>query len=103
MLRTLFAISLGGRPGHAFYRVPRALPAQVGPSQPNIVFIFSDDHAFQAISAYNDPAPADRNPADRPFGPRGNEVRSVRRPEFDLRAQPGVDLDREILASQWVL
>ena len=22
---------------------------------PNIVFIFSDDHAFQAISAYNDP------------------------------------------------
>ena len=23
--------------------------------QPNIVFIFSDDHAYQAISAYNDP------------------------------------------------
>ena len=22
---------------------------------PNIVFIFSDDHAYQAISAYNDP------------------------------------------------
>ena len=26
---------------------------------PNIVFIFSDDHAYQAISAYNDPTPAD--------------------------------------------
>ena len=25
------------------------------PKQPNIVFIFSDDHAYQAISAYNDP------------------------------------------------
>ncbi len=25
------------------------------PRQPNIVFIFSDDHAYQAISAYNDP------------------------------------------------
>lgn len=23
--------------------------------QPNIVFIFSDDHAYQAISAYGDP------------------------------------------------
>src|SRR5258707_9848642 len=23
--------------------------------RPNIVFIFSDDHAYQAISAYNDP------------------------------------------------
>ena len=25
------------------------------PKRPNIVFIFSDDHAYQAISAYNDP------------------------------------------------
>src|SRR5437899_1579729 len=25
------------------------------PSRPNIVFIFSDDHGYQAISAYNDP------------------------------------------------
>jgi arylsulfatase A-like enzyme len=25
------------------------------PARPNIVFIFSDDHAYQAISAYNDP------------------------------------------------
>lgn len=27
----------------------------LGAERPNIVFIFSDDHAFQAISAYNDP------------------------------------------------
>ena len=26
-----------------------------GPKRPNIVFIFSDDHAYQAIGAYNDP------------------------------------------------
>ena len=26
-----------------------------GPKRPNIVFIFSDDHAYQAISAYGDP------------------------------------------------
>lgn len=29
--------------------------AQAPPARPNIVFIFSDDHAYQAISAYNDP------------------------------------------------
>ncbi|MFO0953097.1 MAG: sulfatase-like hydrolase/transferase [Isosphaeraceae bacterium] len=28
--------------------------ASPAPKQPNIVFIFSDDHAYQAISAYND-------------------------------------------------
>ncbi len=30
-------------------------PAPAAPKQPNILFIFSDDHAYQAISAYNDP------------------------------------------------
>jgi len=30
-------------------------PCVAGAKQPNIVFIFSDDHAYQAISAYNDP------------------------------------------------
>ena len=32
-----------------------ALSALGAVSRPNIVFIFSDDHAYQAISAYNDP------------------------------------------------
>src|SRR5665213_4534298 len=27
-------------------------PAQAAESRPNIVFIFSDDHAYQAVSAY---------------------------------------------------
>lgn len=31
-----------------------ACPA-AGPSRPNILFIFSDDHAYQAVSAYGDP------------------------------------------------
>jgi len=29
--------------------------AETTPARPNIVFIFSDDHAYQAISAYGDP------------------------------------------------
>jgi arylsulfatase A-like enzyme len=33
--------------------VPATSAAQ--PQRPNLVFIFSDDHAYQAISAYNDP------------------------------------------------
>jgi arylsulfatase A-like enzyme len=33
----------------------RATAAQSPARRPNIVFFFSDDHAFQAISAYNDP------------------------------------------------
>ena len=33
----------------------RAQPGALGAERPNIVFIFSDDHAFQAVSAYNDP------------------------------------------------
>ncbi len=31
------------------------LASTAAAKQPNIVFIFSDDHAYQAISAYNDP------------------------------------------------
>jgi arylsulfatase A-like enzyme len=31
------------------------LPQSASKKPPNIVFIFSDDHAYQAISAYNDP------------------------------------------------
>ncbi len=30
-------------------------PREPARSRPNILFIFSDDHAFQAVSAYNDP------------------------------------------------
>src|SRR5258708_30727639 len=30
--------------------------------RPNIVFIFSDDHAYQAVSAYNDPRKLNETP-----------------------------------------
>ena len=33
----------------------RPLSQSATKKPPNIVFIFSDDHAYQAISAYNDP------------------------------------------------
>ena len=35
--------------------VRRGVAAEVPSKRPNIVFIFSDDHAYQAISAYGDP------------------------------------------------
>ncbi len=50
--------------------------ARVGPARPNIVFIFSDDHAFQAISAYNDPR------------------RLIETPRIDRLAREGVRFDR---------
>ena len=61
---------------------------------PNIVFIFSDDHAYQAISALQRSAPADRNAAHRSPGQGGDAFRPVRRAELDLRAQPRIGLDR---------
>src|ERR1700712_669129 len=43
----------------AFALVATAMPlpcqAAQGTARPNIGFLFSDDHAYQAISAYNDP------------------------------------------------
>src|SRR5438309_5278146 len=45
-------------------------------SRPNIVFIFSDDHAYQAISAYNDPR------------------KLIDTPNIDRLAKEGVRFDR---------
>src|SRR3982750_131486 len=45
-------------------------------SQPNILFIFSDDHAYQAISAYNDPR------------------KLIETPNIDRRAREGMRFDR---------
>src|SRR5260221_309646 len=36
--------------------------AYTAQKQPNIVFIFSDDHAYQAVSAYNDPRKLNETP-----------------------------------------
>lgn len=46
----LFLVLLAASPALALARSQEATK-----KPPNIVFIFSDDHAFQAISAYNDP------------------------------------------------
>lgn len=39
-----------------------AIAAETGAKRPNIVFIFSDDHGYQAISAYNDPRHLNETP-----------------------------------------
>ena len=76
----------GARPAPARARAD----AQAGPRKPpNIVFIFSDDHAYQAISAYDDPRRLIETPAHRSPGPRRDAVRPLPRAELDLRAQPG--------------
>jgi arylsulfatase A-like enzyme len=57
-------------------------PAQTQPRSgkpPNIVFIFSDDHAYQAISAYNDPR------------------RLLETPHIDRLAREGMRFDRCIV------
>ena len=60
-----------------------AAPASAGPAgnveeRPNIVFIMSDDHAWQAVSAYG-----------RPDGTRVNHT-----PQIDRLAREGVRFDR---------
>ncbi len=42
--------------------LPRTVRAADTPARPNIVFIFSDDHAWQAISAYGDSRPLLQTP-----------------------------------------
>lgn len=41
--------------GFVFMLAVRALATEGSGARPNILFIFSDDHAWQAIGAYNDP------------------------------------------------
>ena len=70
--------------------------ANQAPPRPNIVFIFSDDHAYQAISAYGDPRQADRDAPHRPPGQRGDALRPLPRAQLDLRAQPRHGPDRQV-------
>jgi arylsulfatase A-like enzyme len=53
-----------------------SLTAFAEPKRPNIVFIFSDDHGYQAISAYNDPR------------------KLIQTPNIDRLAQEGMRFDR---------
>ena len=56
-----------------------AAPAIAAEKQPNIVFIFSDDHAYQAISAYNHP------------------LKLLETPNIDRIAKSGMRFDRCIV------
>jgi arylsulfatase A-like enzyme len=67
----LVACGLGGFPPVARAQDPAAVR-----KRPNILFIFSDDHAYQAISAYNDPR------------------RLVETPHIDRLARQGMRFDR---------
>src|SRR6516162_8617749 len=58
---------------------PHGAQGGEGPRRPNIVFIFSDDHAYQAISAYGDPR------------------RLIETPHIDRLATEGMRFDRCIV------
>ena len=65
--------------GPEFHRVqrPRGVRSESAAARrPNILFIFSDDHAFQAISAYNDPR------------------QLIETPQIDRLAREGMRFDR---------
>ncbi len=64
--------------------------------RPNLVFIFSDDHAYQAISAYGDPRKLLDTPQHRPHRAGGRAVRSLPDHQFDLRTQPRRGADRQV-------
>ena len=51
------------------------------PRRPNIVFIFSDDHAYQAISAY------------------GDERKLIQTPNIDRIAKEGMRFDRALVTN----
>ena len=78
-------------------------PREPARPRPNILFIFSDDHAFQADQRLQRPPQADRDASHRSPGPRRNAIRPMRRAELHLRAQPGVGLDRQVFSPQRLL
>jgi arylsulfatase A-like enzyme len=73
-------IACAGAPGLLFLGLTMAVlgaPAQAAePKRPNIILFFSDDHAYQAISAYNDPR------------------KLLHTPNLDRLAQEGTRFDR---------
>ncbi len=71
-----FAFGIGMTAGRA-----SAEPTSSAANRPNIVFIFSDDHACQAISAYNDPR------------------RLIETPSIDRLAREGMRFNRCLVAN----
>ena len=75
-LAILILSGMGSTPAATGSQVPAQHP---GGKPPNILFIFSDDHAYQAISAYNDPR------------------RLIETPHIDRLAREGMRFDRCIV------
>ena len=73
------------------------------PKRPNIVLIFSDDHAYQAISAYGDPRKLLDTPNLDRLGQRRDAVQPLRRAQLDLRPEPGHGADRQVQPPQRLL
>ena len=71
-----------------------ALVAATAADRPNIVFIFTDDHCEQALSAY-DPARITTPNMDR-IAKEGMRFQSLLRHQFDLRAQSGGDPNGQV-------
>ena len=67
-------------------RLDAAPPPGAGASRPNVIFIFSDDHASHAISAYG--SRINRDPEHRPTRERGRAVPQHVLRELDLRPEP---------------
>ena len=87
----------------AVLSLPVGRPSGRGPKRPNIVFLFSDDHAYQAIGAYNDPRKLVETPNIDRIGREGMRFDRCVVPELDLRAEPGVGPDRQVFAPQRLL
>ena len=79
-----------------------AAPA-LAADKPNIVLIFSDDHAYQAISAYGDPRKLIDTPNIDRIAKEGMRFDRCLVPNSHLRAEPGHDPDRQVFAPQRLL
>ena len=74
-------------------------PEKKQAQKPNILFIMSDDHAYQAISAYGFGLNETPN-IDRIAERRGHFYPRLRN-QLDLRPKPGRDANREAQFCEW--
>ena len=70
------------------------------PKRPNIVFIFSDDHAYQAISAYGEARKLIETPNIDRIAKEGMRFDRCLVHELHLRPEPRDDAHREIQSPQ---
>jgi hypothetical protein len=75
-----------------------ATASAADPQQPNIIVVFSDDHAQHALSCLRLEGQPDAPP--RPPRRRRRPVRQLVRHQLDLLAQPGHAADRAVFAQE---